>query len=160
MGSRLHHPFSVNGLIVTVSVSLTHKSSVRDMSWKQHQLKCAKRNEVNRGRGGSGRGTTQVNLEGGWTTKGLQKALCAVVDVCRESGKFHKPSQDTFPPIRKMAAPLLDSLSEYLGSPEPAVRLIFSILIGEFLFTNLLLVIVGFRRHDVHPRNSAQSICL
>uniref|UniRef100_A0A4W4FLT9 Lysophospholipid acyltransferase 5 n=1 Tax=Electrophorus electricus TaxID=8005 RepID=A0A4W4FLT9_ELEEL len=31
---------------------------------------------------------------------------------------------------RKMAAPLMEKLSEYLGSPEPAVRLILSILIG------------------------------
>ncbi|TKS82245.1 Lysophospholipid acyltransferase 5 [Collichthys lucidus] len=32
-----------------------------------------------------------------------------------------------------MAAPLLEDLSESLGSPEPAVRLILSILIGNFL---------------------------
>lgn len=31
-----------------------------------------------------------------------------------------------------MAAPLLENLSESLGSPEPAVRLLLSILIGEF----------------------------
>lgn len=34
-----------------------------------------------------------------------------------------------------MAAPLLEDLSESLGSPEPAVRLILSILIGEFRLT-------------------------
>ena len=33
-----------------------------------------------------------------------------------------------------MAAPLLEKLSESLGSPEPAVRLILSVLIGEFCF--------------------------
>lgn len=73
---------------------------------------------------------------------------------------FTNRREDTFPPTRKMAAPLLDSLSEYLGSPEPAVRLIFSILIGEFLFTDLLLAIVVFRRHDFQPWNSAQPPCL
>lgn len=51
---------------------------------------------------------------------------------------FTNRREDTFPPTRKMAAPLLDSLSEYLGSPEPAVRLIFSILIGEFLYESFV----------------------
>lgn len=40
---------------------------------------------------------------------------------------------ETFPPTRKMAAPLMEKLAESLGSPEPAVRLILSILIGKFL---------------------------
>lgn len=35
-----------------------------------------------------------------------------------------------------MAAPLLNSLAESLGSPEPAVRLICSIAIGKIRFVN------------------------
>ena len=43
---------------------------------------------------------------------------------------------DAFPPTRKMAAPLLKSLAESLGSPEPAVRLILSLVIGKIRFVN------------------------
>ncbi|CAF90848.1 unnamed protein product [Tetraodon nigroviridis] len=35
-----------------------------------------------------------------------------------------------------MAAPLLKSLAESLGSPEPAVRLILSLVIGKIRFVN------------------------
>lgn len=35
------------------------------------------------------------------------------------------------PPTLKMAAPFLEKLAEYLGSPEPAVRLILSVLLGK-----------------------------
>lgn len=41
-----------------------------------------------------------------------------------------------------MAAPLMEKLSESLGSPEPAVRLILSILIGEFHLTNQSYVLL------------------
>lgn len=56
------------------------------------------------------------------------------VDVRREPvvARSLNRRQQTFPPTRKMAAPLLEKLSESLGSPEPAVRLILSILIGKF----------------------------
>lgn len=42
-----------------------------------------------------------------------------------------------------MAAPLLEKLSESLGSPEPAVRLILSILIGEFRLVSWWVVLAG-----------------
>ncbi len=35
------------------------------------------------------------------------------------------------PPTLKMAAPFMEKLAEYLGSPEPAVRLILSVLLGK-----------------------------
>lgn len=35
------------------------------------------------------------------------------------------------PPTLKMAAPFMEKLAEYLGSPEPAVRLILSVLSGK-----------------------------
>ncbi len=31
-----------------------------------------------------------------------------------------------------MAAPFMEKLAEYLGSPEPAVRLILSVLLGKW----------------------------
>lgn len=49
----------------------------------------------------------------------------------------------TFPPSRKMAAPLLEKLSESLGSPEPAVRLILSILIGKFCLVGVVIVVAS-----------------
>lgn len=58
--------------------------------------------------------------------------------------------EKTFPPTRKMAAPLLEQLSESLGSPEPAIRLILSILIGEFLPTIHLQVVVAVRGHHTN----------
>lgn len=46
--------------------------------------------------------------------------------------EFADPRRKRVSAHKKMAAPLMQKLSESLGSPEPAVRLILSILIGEF----------------------------
>uniref|UniRef100_A0A668VCR0 Lysophospholipid acyltransferase 5 n=1 Tax=Oreochromis aureus TaxID=47969 RepID=A0A668VCR0_OREAU len=43
-----------------------------------------------------------------------------------------------------MAAPLLEQLSESLGSPEPAIRLILSILIGSQLYHSVVCVLIQF----------------
>lgn len=60
------------------------------------------------------------------------------------------------PPTIKMAAPLLEKLSVFLGSPEPAVRLILSILIGEFRLVIRRSVLAGGAA-AVEPRGGSGS---
>lgn len=36
------------------------------------------------------------------------------------------------PPTLKMAAPFMEKIAEYFGSPEPAIRLILSVLLGKW----------------------------
>lgn len=69
-----------------------------------------------------------------WGVERIRAALCRgqvkerVVDVCFTTSET---TVEWLPPTRKMAAPFIEELSEYLGSPEPAVRLILSVLLGE-----------------------------
>lgn len=87
------------------------------------------------------------------TVKGLRKALGVKVEITvscewcerwkggedgvrsawrpRELHKLTETQPQLLPPTLKMAAPFMENLSEYLGSPEPAVRLILSILLGK-----------------------------
>ena len=83
-------------------------------------------------------------LRKSWSKWGRAKGVLGVervIYVVQRAGKgesgrrvLHITSETTsewLPPTRKMAAPLMEELSDYLGSPEPAVRLMLSILLGE-----------------------------
>lgn len=59
-----------------------------------------------------------------------------------------------------MAAPLLEKLSESLGSPEPAVRLILSILIGEFgLMSDLRVSVTAAEITPIQRTGSSALFC-
>lgn len=78
---------------------------------------------------------------------------------CLPSARLSERGEQTFPPTRKMAAPLLEQLSESLGSPEPAIRLILSILIGEFLLAVQLQVLVVARGRHTHLSDRCECSC-
>uniref|UniRef100_A0A3P8R6V7 Lysophospholipid acyltransferase 5 n=1 Tax=Astatotilapia calliptera TaxID=8154 RepID=A0A3P8R6V7_ASTCA len=58
-----------------------------------------------------------------------------------------------------MAAPLLEQLSESLGSPEPAIRLILSILIGSQLYHSVVCVLVQFLMLRLMGRTVTAILC-